>query len=159
VGIPFWGGDARWTQLRYHAIFSGVKPWFRALPLASRAKLWRYSAEHSKHISPWGSAMPAPRPVPAGAREQVHRLRSKDPRSGPSRSRHTRDDGPRYQPGDPIKETGIYEVIHDRDHRTAHEAVMLANDKFPACDTCFERVRFRLVRTAPYIFDDADFES
>ena len=39
------------------------------------------------------------------------------------------------------------------------EAVMLAGDSFPACDTCFERVRFRLVRTAPYIFDDADFES
>ena len=33
---------------------------------------------------------------------------------------------------------------------------MIAGDSFPECDTC--RVRFRLVRTAPYIFQDADFE-
>lgn len=103
--------------------------------------------------------MIAPRPVRNGAREQALRLRDKGPRGGSSRSRHERGNGPRYKPGDPIPETGIYEVIHDRAHRTAHEAVMLAGDKFPACDTCFERVRFRLVRTAPYIFDDADFES
>jgi hypothetical protein len=35
---------------------------------------------------------------------------------------------------------------------------MLNGDAFPACDTCATKVRFRLVRTAPYIFQDADFE-
>jgi hypothetical protein len=35
---------------------------------------------------------------------------------------------------------------------------MIAGDSFPECDTCRDRVRFRLVRTAPYIFQDADFE-
>jgi hypothetical protein len=60
--------------------------------------------------------------------------------------------------GQPVKETGIYEVIHDREHRTAHEVVMLSGDAFPPCDTCETRVRFRLVRTAPYIFQDEDFE-
>ncbi|MBI2679154.1 MAG: hypothetical protein HYX28_10280 [Candidatus Koribacter versatilis] len=49
-------------------------------------------------------------------------------------------------------------MLHDRGHRTAHEAVMLANDAFPECDTCHEKVRFRLLRPAPYIFDDDDFE-
>jgi|SRR5205807_10431543 len=62
-----------------------------------------------------------------------------------------------FLPGEPILETGIYEVIHDRGHRTSHEAVMHAKDLFPACDQCSTRVRFKLVRTAPYIFDDEDF--
>jgi hypothetical protein len=48
-------------------------------------------------------------------------------------------------------------VIHDRAHRIAHEAVMHREDLFPVCDQCDTRVRFKLVRTAPYIFDDEDF--
>src|ERR671936_1502963 len=56
--------------------------------------------------------------------------------------------------GEIVRETGIYEVTHDRAHRAAHEVVMLAGGAFPACETCESRVRFRLVRTAPYIFQD-----
>jgi len=63
-----------------------------------------------------------------------------------------------FRPGSPITESGIYEILHERDHRTTHEAVMIAGDSFPECDTCRDRVRFKLVRTAPYIFQDADFE-
>jgi hypothetical protein len=63
-----------------------------------------------------------------------------------------------FLPGEPVRETGIYEVLHDREHRAAHDAVMHAGDPFPTCETCHDRVRFRLVRTAPYIFDDEDFE-
>ena len=63
-----------------------------------------------------------------------------------------------YKADDPVPQSGIYEVIHAREHRAAHEAVMLAGDAFPACDTCDRDVRFRLVRTAPYIFQDEDFE-
>jgi hypothetical protein len=63
-----------------------------------------------------------------------------------------------FSAGEAVRETGIYEVIHDRDHRSAHEVVMLSGDSFPACDTCRVQVRFRLVRTAPYIFQDEDFE-
>ncbi len=62
-----------------------------------------------------------------------------------------------FLPGEPVPETGIYEVIHDRAHRTAHEVVMHGQDLFPACDQCDARVRFKLIRTAPYIFDDQDF--
>lgn len=66
--------------------------------------------------------------------------------------------GPAFKAGETVKETGIYEVIHDGAHRTAHEVVMLSGDAFPPCDTCETRVRFRLIRTAPYIFQDEDFE-
>lgn len=69
------------------------------------------------------------------------------------RGKHTR----LFLPGEPIPETGIYEVVHDREHRTSHEVVMHGQDLFPACDQCDMRVRFKLVRTAPYIFDDEDF--
>ena len=63
-----------------------------------------------------------------------------------------------FSAGETVRETGIYEVVHDREHRAAHEVVMLSGDAFPPCDTCEQRVRFRLVRTAPYIFQDEDFE-
>lgn len=69
-----------------------------------------------------------------------------------------RGDGRRYRAGDSVRQSGIYEVIHDRDHREAHEVVMISGEHFPDCETCKDKVRFRLVRTAPYIFQDEDFE-
>jgi hypothetical protein len=66
--------------------------------------------------------------------------------------------GPIFSAGETVRETGIYEVLHDGAHRSAHEVVMLNGDAFPACDTCATKVRFRLLRTAPYIFQDAYFE-
>ena len=69
-----------------------------------------------------------------------------------------RPDRKRYHAGDTVRQSGIYEVIHDRNHREAHEVVMISGENFPDCETCKERVRFRLVRTAPYIFQDEDFE-
>ena len=62
-----------------------------------------------------------------------------------------------FLPGQPVLESGIYEVIHDKKHRQAHEAVMYRSDLFPVCDQCELRVRFKLIRSAPYIFDDEDF--
>lgn len=64
----------------------------------------------------------------------------------------------RYRGGEVVRQSGIYEVIHDAVHRAAHEVVMISGERFPACETCKEKVRFRLVRTAPYIFQDEDFE-
>lgn len=66
--------------------------------------------------------------------------------------------GPQMRPGDPVRESGIYEVMHGGDHRQTHEVVMLRGTEFPLCDSCNDKVRFRLVRTAPYIFQDGDFE-
>jgi hypothetical protein len=66
--------------------------------------------------------------------------------------------GQMYRAGDPVKESGIYEAIHEAGHRPPHDVVMIASDLFPPCDTCSDRVQFRLVRTAPYIFTDEDFE-
>lgn len=79
---------------------------------------------------------------------------------GPRHTHHSggRTDGTLFKAGETVRQTGIYEVVHDRMHREHHDVVMLAGDTFPACETCDQRVRFRLVRTAPYIFQDEDFE-
>ena len=81
------------------------------------------------------------------------------PNGGAGRHARGRTAGRSYKAGDTVRQTGIYEVLHDRDHRAAHDAVMIGGDVFPPCDTCDRRVRFRLVRTAPYIFHDEDFET
>src|SRR6266704_153301 len=75
-----------------------------------------------------------------------------------SRRRSRRGDGRSFKAGDTVRQSGIYEIIHERDHRTAHEVVMVSGETFPACETCKDRVRFRVIRTAPYIFQDEDFE-
>ncbi|MGC2108002.1 MAG: hypothetical protein WA655_00705 [Candidatus Korobacteraceae bacterium] len=69
-----------------------------------------------------------------------------------------RGNNKRYRTGDTVRQSGIYEVIHDSSHREAHEVVMISGERFPDCETCKEKVRFRLIRTAPYIFQDEDFE-
>jgi len=96
---------------------------------------------------------------PCDARPQRTQYRAK----GGDKSRHrpphkSGQPAPLFNANDPVRQTGIYEVIHDRGHRTAHEVVMLSGDFFPECDSCGDRVRFRLIRTAPYIFQDEDFE-
>ncbi len=72
--------------------------------------------------------------------------------------RHRNTSLPLFLPGDAVPESGIYEVMHDADHRQAHDAVMILGNRFPSCEICSERVRFRIIRTAPYIFQDEDFE-
>jgi hypothetical protein len=76
---------------------------------------------------------------------------------GPGRSNRT-PGAKTHRPGDTVGQSGIYEVVHDREHRAAHDVVMIAGDQFPTCETCDQNVRFRLMRTAPYIFQDQDFE-
>jgi hypothetical protein len=73
-------------------------------------------------------------------------------RQGPSSSGET------FRAGEIVKQSGIYEAIHEGAHRNPHDVVMIASDLFPKCDTCTNQVRFRLLRTAPYIFTDEDFE-
>ena len=72
--------------------------------------------------------------------------------------RHRNTSLPLFRPGDAVPDSGIYEVIHDGEHRQTHDAVMIMGNSFPTCETCENRVRFRIIRTAPYIFQDEDFE-
>ena len=92
----------------------------------------------------------------AARSRRLHPL-AKHSGAGPGQFHARGKHGKVFLPGMPVPETGIYEVIHDRAHRETHEVVMHRGDPFPPCDQCDMRVRFKLVRTAPYIFDDEDF--
>jgi len=60
-----------------------------------------------------------------------------------------------YAPDEEIPESGIYQVMHESGERDT--VVFLRGGVFPPCDDCGDRVRYAIVRTAPYIFDDEDF--
>ena len=122
----------------------------KMLAPGSLGELYKLAAHHTsmytrRHLLIWNRRRVAPS-VKGGGKPRPH---SGHKRGGP---------GPLFGAGETVRETGIYEVIHDRAHRSTHEVVMLSGDSFPACDTCHDQVRFRLIRTAPYIFQDEDFE-
>jgi hypothetical protein len=51
--------------------------------------------------------------------------------------------------------SGIYLIKHYR-HRLPHEATLLEGEHFPQCHFCWEKVRFRLVRSATSAERDGD---
>lgn len=92
--------------------------------------------------------------------KRVYRRSAAKPRgNGGSKHGPRRPDAHRtiFAAGEIIPESGIYEVIHHNSHRATHESVLVKGDPFPFCETCDAQVRFRVLRTAPYIFDDSDF--
>lgn len=79
------------------------------------------------------------------------------PPGPPSRRPGSHGSSQGFRPGEVILESGIYEVIHHRGHRETHDAVMIRANRFPSCEQCGDLVRFKMKRTAPYIFHDDDF--
>ena len=61
-----------------------------------------------------------------------------------------------YAPDEEIPESGIYQVLHASGEKET--VVLLCGNTFPACADCGSEVRYSVVRTAPYIFDDEDFK-
>src|SRR5690242_15451135 len=101
-------------------------------------------------------AGPAPSRT-ASVRQQASSFRAQAGEGKRTHHGDSRASSRRYRSGEAVRQSGIYEVLHDRDHREAHEVVMISGERFPDCETCKEKVRFRLIRTAPYIFQDEDF--
>ncbi len=62
-----------------------------------------------------------------------------------------------YQPLTPVPETGVYAVLHGSGEE-AGDTMLVKGDMFPECRRCSKQVRYRLIRSAPYIFEDKDFE-
>lgn len=50
----------------------------------------------------------------------------------------------RFEPGEVVPESGIYQVDHDR-HRLMHQATLERGTLFPQCRQCQSFVRFRLL--------------
>ena len=103
--------------------------------------------------------------MPQGAAQSIRRVVPRpfglkhQPPGRPSRRPPSHDSSKGFRPGEVILESGIYEVVHHHGHRETHDAVMIRNNRFPSCEQCGEQVRFKMKRTAPYIFHDDDFSS
>ena len=55
-----------------------------------------------------------------------------------------------------VPRTGLFRVYHFQ-HRLPHDAMMRQGELFPACNTCGQRVFFRLSHTAEPLTLDRDF--
>jgi hypothetical protein len=61
-----------------------------------------------------------------------------------------------FEPNEEVPESGIYKVLHQTGEKDS--VVFLRGNVFPICADCGLQVRYSVVRTAPYIFDDVDFK-
>ena len=61
-----------------------------------------------------------------------------------------------YKPSERVPISGVYRVVHNG-HRPDHEATLLADEVFPSCLVCGDKVRFDLSHSAESIVEDKDF--
>ena len=61
-----------------------------------------------------------------------------------------------YAPEEEVPESGIYRGIHESGGQDT--VVLLRGALFPPCEECGQRVRYKMLHTAPYIFHDEDFK-
>ena len=65
-----------------------------------------------------------------------------------------------FKPGDRVRESGIYKVVHDTVHRTReHEVTSVCGEHFPPCNHCGEQLRFILVLAAHHLATHEHFTS
>jgi len=64
-----------------------------------------------------------------------------------------------YKPGDTVKSSGIYQVVHDQKHTEPHEVTVVFGKKFPPCNDCGNHPRFVLVHWARHIDQDDNFKN
>jgi hypothetical protein len=63
-----------------------------------------------------------------------------------------------YKPGDKVEHSGIYRVIHDREHAVEHEVTCVYGKTFPPCNHCGNHPRFVAVKFAQHIESNANFK-
>jgi hypothetical protein len=62
-----------------------------------------------------------------------------------------------FKPGEKVPDSGIYKIVHDRNHRVDHEVTCIANERFPPCHGCGKGVRFRLFMKALHFSELEEF--
>lgn len=72
----------------------------------------------------------------------------------PNTAKYHQSDCP-LNPGETVEQSGIYEICHSDEPRTA--LLLLRNSFFPFCRRCGDSVRFKLLHAAPHISEDPDF--
>ena len=65
--------------------------------------------------------------------------------------------GDEFSPGEKVQQSGIYDVLHDSNHRQRHQVTCVHGEPFPPCNHCGHNVRFRLAVKAMHIANHEDF--
>ena len=63
-----------------------------------------------------------------------------------------------FKPGEKVARSGIYRVIHDKNHHESHEVTVISGRTFPPCNHCGHHPRFILVRAAWHIDNHEAFK-
>lgn len=66
--------------------------------------------------------------------------------------------GSEFKPGEKVPHSGIYNVVHDRNHTQPHEVTCVYDEHFPPCNHCGQHPRFILVRKALHVTHHEDFK-
>ena len=64
-----------------------------------------------------------------------------------------------FKPGELVDASGIYNVIHDAEHRQRHQVTCIYGRRFPPCNHCGGSVRFRLAVKAIHVGSHESFKS
>ena len=62
-----------------------------------------------------------------------------------------------FRPGQTCEASGIYVVVHDRNHHETHEVTCVYGKPFPPCNHCGSHVRFRLKYAAHHLSTHKQF--
>jgi hypothetical protein len=62
-----------------------------------------------------------------------------------------------FEPLTGVPESGVYGALH-LGGEPPNDIMLVKGDLFPECRQCGKQVRYRLIRSAPYIFEDKDFD-
>ena len=66
--------------------------------------------------------------------------------------------GDEFKPGQKVPHSGIYKVIHDKQHSAEHEVTCVFNEPFPPCKGCGQHPRFVLVKAALHVNQHENFK-
>ncbi len=56
-----------------------------------------------------------------------------------------------FRAGEKVPTTGVYKVVHSRQHVEAHYITALQGDTFPLCLECSDNVRFEVALSAVHV--------
>ena len=66
--------------------------------------------------------------------------------------------GDEFKPGKKVPQSGIYDVLHDNEHRQKHQVTCIYGEHFPPCNHCGKGVTFRLARMAIHVINHENFK-
>ncbi len=67
--------------------------------------------------------------------------------------------GDEFKPGDKAPHSGIYDVLHDKEHAKPHHVTVIHGRTLPPCNNCGKGVTFRLRHRALHIGSDEHFKT